>query len=236
MNEIPYTIVRSARRKTVGIGIAPDNRVTVRVPLRFDERKIAGIVEEHSPLILKRMARNSERSARIGAREYADGEKFLFLGKSYLLERVKGCNGVVLMDDRLCVGAPRAEDGDSGRIASRIARWYRAHALGIFIERVNRYRESLGVVPQAVKIKKLRSRWGSCSTRGNLNFNWLLVLAPIEVVDYVVVHELCHFIHPDHSAGFWKLVESVLPDYRARRKWLKTEGFTLTMDGNSEGR
>ena len=232
MDGIHYTIVRSARRKTVGIGVSPDDRVTVRAPFSLDERRIREIVEEKSAWIIKRMALNRERAGRIRPREYADGEEFFFLGKPYLLERVMGWRGVALMDGRLCVGVPRTGGEREGRrIALCISRWYRAHALGILVERVNAFRERLGVNSCAVRIKTLRSRWGSCSTRGNLNFNWLLVLAPLEIIDYVVVHELCHFVHHDHSTRFWKLVESVLPDYRERRRWLKTNGFSLTMGG-----
>jgi hypothetical protein len=230
MDGIPYTIMRSARRKTVGISIGPDNRVIVRAPFSLGERRIAEILAGKSAWIMKRMALNSERGLRMRPREYADGEEFLFLGKSYPLERVEGWKGVALMEGRLCVGIPRADGDGCGRIAARIWRWYRSHALGILIDRVNAYRERLGAAPKTVRIKTLRSRWGSCSSRGYLNFNWLLVLAPLEIIDYVVVHELCHFAHPDHSPRFWKLVESVLPDYRERRKWLKTRGGSLAIE------
>jgi len=233
MDGIPYTIVRSARRKTVGITVSPDNRVTVRVPSSLGEQRIRGIVAEKSAWILKRMALNRRRAQVIRPREYSDGEAFLFLGTSYRLERVMGWKGVALMDGRLCVGVSCEGDGCARNIAARIYRWYRAHALGILVERVNAYRERLGMTPNSVRIKALRSRWGSCSSRGNLNFNWLLVLAPIEIVDYVVVHELCHFVHPDHSSRFWKLVESVLPDFRERRKWLRVQGRCLNMEYNA---
>jgi hypothetical protein len=230
MDGISYTIVRSARRKTIGVSVAPDNRVTVRAPFALGERRIAEIVAEKSAWIRKRMALNRERASGVKPREYADGEEFLFLGKSYPLERVEGWRGVTLLDGRLCVGVSRADGDGCGRIAARIGRWYRSNALGILNDRVNAYRERLGVSPKAVRIKTHRSRWGSCSSRGNLNFNWLLVLAPLEIIDYVVVHELCHFMHPDHSPRFWNMVESVLPDYRERRKWLKTCGGRLAIE------
>jgi predicted metal-dependent hydrolase len=85
----------------------------------------------------------------------------------------------------------------------------------------------IGVEPVRVQIGDQRSRWGSCSTRGTLSFNWRLVLAPFDVLDYVVVHELCHLREPNHSRRFWKLVEQRRPDWRAQRDWLHEHGPEL---------
>jgi predicted metal-dependent hydrolase len=85
----------------------------------------------------------------------------------------------------------------------------------------------LGVEPKRIQIRDQRSRWGSCSTTGTLSFNWRLVLAPFEVLDYVVVHELCHLREPNHSGRFWKLVEARRPDWRAQRDWLHEHGPEL---------
>jgi predicted metal-dependent hydrolase len=85
----------------------------------------------------------------------------------------------------------------------------------------------IGVEPVRVQIRDQRSRWGSCSTRGTLSFNWRLVLAPFDVLDYVVVHELCHLREPNHSRRFWKLVEQRRPDWRAQRDWLHEHGPEL---------
>jgi len=86
---------------------------------------------------------------------------------------------------------------------------------------------AIGVEPARVQIRDQRSRWGSCSTRGTLSFNWRLVLAPFDVLDYVVVHELCHLREPNHSTRFWKLVEQRRPDWRAQRDWLHEHGPEL---------
>ena len=94
-------------------------------------------------------------------------------------------------------------------------------------QRVAYYAPLVGVTYQAVSIRKQRTRWGSCSGKGNLNFNCLLMLAPPEVVDYVVVHELCHRKEMNHSPAFWAEVERILPDYRKRKRWLKDNGQAL---------
>lgn len=100
-------------------------------------------------------------------------------------------------------------------------------ALRVIPERAAYYAGRLGVSYGRITIRNQRSRWGSCSARGNLNFNCLLMLAPREVTDYVVVHELCHRLEMNHSRRFWELVESILPDYRERRRWLRDNGEVL---------
>lgn len=100
-------------------------------------------------------------------------------------------------------------------------------ALVVIPPKVKEYAAVLGVNYGRITIRNQKSRWGSCSAKGNLNFNCLLVKVPEDVRDYVIVHELCHRIEMNHSGQFWKLVESVLPDYRERRKWLKEKGNAL---------
>lgn len=97
-------------------------------------------------------------------------------------------------------------------------------AVSYIPERVSFYAGEVGVNYGRITIRNQKTRWGSCSSDGNLNFNCLLMLTPPEVIDYVVVHELCHRLEMNHSRYFWEEVERVLPDYKTRRKWLKTNG------------
>ena len=97
--------------------------------------------------------------------------------------------------------------------------------------RVAYYAEKLGVSYGKITLRQQKTRWGSCAANGNLNFNWLLILAPPEVLDYVVVHELCHRMEMNHSQAFWKEVEKILPDYQERQKWLKDNGWRLMEEG-----
>ena len=100
-------------------------------------------------------------------------------------------------------------------------------ACKVFPERVAFFAEKTGVTYGRITLRQQKTRWGSCSANGNLNFNWLLILAPAPVLDYVVVHELCHRKEMNHSQAFWKEVEAVLPDYREQKKWLKENGWKL---------
>ena len=106
---------------------------------------------------------------------------------------------------------------------------YRQAAREYFAARVAYYEKIIGVTHGAIAIRDQKTRWGSCSAKGNLNFNWRLMLAPPRILDYVVVHELCHRKEMNHSKAFWNAVEMVLPDYKELRKWLKQYGTTLTL-------
>lgn len=104
---------------------------------------------------------------------------------------------------------------------------YRKKAEMILTERVHYYEPILGVKVNRIHIKDQKTRWGSCSSKKNVNLNWRLILAPQEVMDYVIIHELCHLIEMNHSRAFWELVESICPDYRERKQWLKENAGKL---------
>lgn len=106
---------------------------------------------------------------------------------------------------------------------------YRQAAKEYFPARVSYYEKIIGVTHNVIHIRDQKTRWGSCSSKGNLNFNWRLMLAPPRVLDYVVVHELCHRKEMNHSKAFWNAVETVLPDYKELRKWLRDNGNTLSL-------
>ena len=121
----------------------------------------------------------------------------------------------------------RLAQGSQARAAEVFSAWYRQQARRVIEERVKWYATRFGLKYSAVRISSARTRWGSCSSRGSLSFTWRLVIAPLEVIDYVVAHELAHLRVRNHSPAFWREVESILPDYKVRQKWLKTNGKSL---------
>lgn len=112
---------------------------------------------------------------------------------------------------------------------SALVNKHKKYARKIFEAKVAYYNQFTGGNYTSITIRDQKTRWGSCSGRGTLSFNWRLILAPPEILDYVVVHELCHLTHMNHSKEFWELVESVIPDYKTKRKWLKENGHTLRL-------
>lgn len=125
----------------------------------------------------------------------------------------------------------RLADAESRRLAAMEKR-YREAARERFESRVAYYHRVTGGNYTSITVRDQRSRWGSCSSRGTLSFNFRLIFAPPAVLDYVVVHELCHLTHMNHSADFWNMVASVMPEYREYRKWLRDHGHELTVEAH----
>ena len=116
---------------------------------------------------------------------------------------------------------------NSKHLKVSIEQWYRTKALGRLIEKTKRYSTILKVEPTTINLKDYKAMWGSCSPKGVISYNWRIVLAPHKIVDYIVVHELCHLIEPNHSPRYWRQVRSVVPDYKNSKEWLKNNGNTL---------
>ena len=116
---------------------------------------------------------------------------------------------------------------DADKLTASEIEQLREQTRQLVTDRIRHYAPMIGVTYGQISIRAQRSRWGSCSSKGNLNFNCLLALVPAEVLDYVVVHELCHRLEMNHSQDFWSQVERVLPNYKTSRKWLKENGRKL---------
>lgn len=206
-----YVLVRS-RRRTLGIYVGADGKVTVRAPLRLPVAAIDAMVAAKEEWIQKKQALCREAEKAVLPIELREGALIPYLGENYALSfrdvpapRLEG--GAVLL--------PVGADEDSLR------RWLRAEALAVVTHRAELYARLMGVEYTAVKISNARGRWGSCSGKNSLNFAWRLVFCPLTAIDYVVVHELSHIRHKDHGRDFWAQVAAVLADHKRRRDWLK---------------
>ncbi len=231
MVDFEWQIRRSARRKTLSLCVYPDNRVVVAAPEKLSQREILSFVEKKSGWVRKRLTLNREKQKKLPAREFNPGEKLLYLGAEHTLEVCERRSaGVACERGKIIVsirpGIPSTVRGPF--IRRQLVTWYANMALKKIEERVTHYMSIIGVKPRSVRIKALRSRWGSCSTRGGVNFAWNIILAPEPVLDYLVIHELCHLVRHDHSAEYWKLVASFIPEHLERRKWLRENGHCLS--------
>ena len=113
------------------------------------------------------------------------------------------------------------------RVQHYLQTWYRSRALERLQEKAIRYAQQIGVTPAGVSVRTFKSRWGSCDSKGQVVFNWNIIKAPHAIANYVVVHELCHLIHPNHSKDFWSLVSRHDPNHAEHRQWLKQRGEAL---------
>lgn len=114
-----------------------------------------------------------------------------------------------------------------GSVRQSLKQWYQTRALEKLKEKTKRYASILGVTPKSVDVKEYKSRWGSCSSSGDVTCNWRTIISPHHIVDYIVVHELCHLLEHNHGAKYWKHVQSIIPNYKECREWLKVNGDGL---------
>lgn len=226
---IEYEVTYS-RRKTMAITIDPSGEVRVAVPKGTPSKTIQDWVGSKAPWITRKLDEIELVNSELAGREFVAGEMFWYLGREYPLyieitpTRVRP--KVELYGDRLTVETPSAEPAI---VKEALQSWYRSMAEWYFGKRVEQFGQRIKVLPHRITIREQKTRWGSCSSKGNLNFNWRALMAPAVVVDYLVVHELCHLIHPNHSRDFWDLVTSVMPDYKLHRNWLRKNGIKLTL-------
>lgn len=230
-NKINYRIIR-IKRKTIALFVDPEEGVIVRASERITDRQIEVLVREKSNWIIKKQEELKRIRFEI-KKEFVTGEKLSFLGQLYELEIIENEGiktvSVTLKDGKFKIKVPSNLKDDNRReeIKRRLVEWYKKEARTKYKERVERYRKKLGVTYNKIYIRDQKTRWGSCSNKGNLNFNWRLIMASPSILDYIVVHELAHLVHANHGDDFWKLVESVIPDYREKREWLRVNGYKL---------
>ncbi len=230
---IHYKIVRS-KRKTLGIKVGLEEGVIVRAPTHLPVDVIRKKVQEKGDWILQKLEKMGEIEPKPAPKEFMSGEKLPYLGRRYRLKVNKENNSSKEVDVRLYRGkfyiglsSQINESERRTKIRQALIKWYRSHAQKRIAERVEKYQSKIGVTPAKVKVKHQKKRWGSCSNKRNLNFNWRIIMAPISLVDYVVVHELTHLKYPHHSKEFWDTIASILPDYKERRERLRVKGNTL---------
>lgn len=220
MSTIPnYTIIKSARR-TVSIHILPNGKIEVRAPRLMPDFLINRFVLQKKEWIINKM--KSFQSYPVGKeKEYISGEQFLFLGNTYAL-KIGSYKTILLGKSELYF--PRVS---AFRIQKELLSWYQQQAKNIITHRVKDNARIMDVSYAELYFSDTKSKWGSCSHDNRLQFNWRLVMAPLVVLNYVVIHELAHTQIKNHSHSFWKLVEQYTPSYKQHRLWLKKHGNLL---------
>ena len=211
------TIIRS-HRKSVGIQIEPDASITVSIPYFYPKLLVPGILREKKDWIVKKQKLVLSRA------KPKQQNTYFYLGKQYALGYRSGQNELVEVSDKIYVGSTSEK-----YIKTYLTSWYKQQARKIIIPRVQQYAKLSGATYRSISLTTAETRWGSCSSEKSLNFNWKLVMAPLEVIDYVVAHELAHLTELNHSRAFWETVRRMYPLYREYRTWLKRNGHLLTV-------
>ena len=178
--------------------------------------------------IYRNLAEWRDLNATRVTREWVSGESFLYLGSSYRLQLVREQDEPLkLKDGRFCLLRSVVEAGGDEAAQQVFESFYKEKGLARLRKRVAFFAPRVGVTPGAIHIKDIGYRWASCLKNGDLHFHWKCLMAPLTIIDYIVVHELCHLHHRDHSDAFWNEIDKVLPDYRKRKEWLRVRGAEL---------
>ncbi len=211
-----YQLIRS-KRKTLSLQINHQAQLIVRAPQRLSIKKIEDFIEQKSSWIERKI--QFSHSNIVVKPDYIEGEKFLYLGNYYPFTI------------NIQIKSSLTFDGinfNANKINKKILlNWYKNTFQKIALPRLDYYAKNNQFNYNQVRLKSQKTLWGSCSSVNNINLNYLLIMSPISVIDYVIVHELCHTVHKNHSKNFWNLVQQILPNYKASKRWLQDNGYKL---------
>ena len=233
---IPLVLTRSTGRRTLTITVDEDARASVAAPFHMADQDIADFLIKKADWIFRKVTEVRKCRDILSQRDFNDGHDFLFLGEKYkvnVMERdVKRSR--VCFDPRQgwSVSVPLGCSPEVRRahVKEKMLQWYRAQAREILGGRIFHFARLIGVEPKKITVRTQKRIWGCCNFKTQtISLNWQIILSPLRVVDYVVLHELCHLSIPNHSKRFWRKVAKVLPDFRQRQQWLKANHLDMIL-------
>ena len=211
MDKIPYKILYSDRKSTALVIDSTANLI-IRAPKNAKDSDIAHFVEQKKRWIINKQHQVSVFGEKHSPVLIKTGESFIYMGNNYTIFR-ETVPAVQFSSTNILIPNEFTK--------ADIVAWMKVEANLILSERVAKYASLMGTDYSGIKLSDAKARWGSCSTKGSLNFAWRLVMCPISAIDYVVVHELSHIVYKNHSPGFWARIKTVLPNYKEQQDWLK---------------
>lgn len=227
-----YTLHTDRRRKTVQLRILPAGVVEIISPTALTQTELKHIFTAKSKWLKNRLDKLSALAANPVNQQLKDGCQLLYKGKPYTLRVLPGSKvDAALTDEEFLVTLPQSYMANphlASSLEQIIKAWLIRQAGELFYEKTQRWAQAIGVRPAKITIKDQKTRWGSCSSLGNINYNWRIIMAPPLVADYLVIHELCHMLVPNHSAKFWEEVRRYSPNYQQHRQWLTDNGKLLS--------
>lgn len=224
-HEIKFQIIKSTRRRKTSIILIKHGSVLVKTSIFQSLDDIEALVLRKATWILPRLNSDNffSQPASIKTPTYGNGSTLPYMGKNINLEIIKNKNNELLKleDDKFIAYTHRK------KVKHLYEEWLFVTAFKIFEPIIKKYSNLLKVIPNKVLIKKLKSRWGSATYKNTINLNVNLIKAPYDVIEYVILHEICHLIERNHSHSFWKLVSKYMADYKNKIGWLKINGSII---------
>lgn len=225
-----YEIKRSLRRRSMSIEVSRA-QVVVRAPQFVTLAELDTFVRSKSGWVQQKLAEQAQQLQDLSERRYEDGASLPFLGSELrLIVRPHTRAQVIRQGQSLLVLlGTRSRLDEAEQVRRLVAGWYQQEALALLADKTQQAARRLGRGYGAVTVRATRSKWGHCTAKGDIQYNWQILLAPEPIVDYLVAHEVSHLVHHNHSPAFWAVVANLCPDYRQRRAWLKANGMFLTL-------
>ncbi len=209
-----YQVIKS-KRKTMAIVIKPDGMVVIRAPLKTTIKNISELINKYQHWIERKLSQTNNIQKH--------NTELYFLGRAYQLEMLEDKFSNV----ELGINTIKSYADSIEEHKIKLIDWYKSQAKLLVMPLLDKYQKLLALKPQSIKITTAKGRWGSCNSKGNLCFSYRVAMLPEFVIEYIVIHELCHLRHLNHSSLFWELVASTYPQYKSAEKWLKTHRYIL---------
>jgi len=217
-------------RKNMEISIEPPHKIIVIAPTGTTEEVILKKVRQKAKWLIGKLFTFKNMQTQKIMREFVSGESFMYLGRNYAMQiivdqTIKQPEVKLFRGKFVVTASSKAEAPIKGAMEA----WYREKTKEQIEERIKYYQPYLDKVPTAIKVKEQKKRWGSCTSKNELLFNWRCAMAKAHALDYIIVHEMCHLYYKDHSKAFWELLASIMPDYEVRKEWLKNNGINMDL-------
>jgi len=223
-----FELVRSVRRRSISIEISKA-QVVVRAPQFVARAEIEKFIHEKSAWVQQKLIQQEQQLSAVKSYSFVADSEVPYLGEllTLVVHKQPKADVVRYGDKLLVILSSRGRVTDEQQAKRLVCHWYQEQARQLLQAKTEAAVEHLGVRHAGITLKATRSKWGHCTARGAIQYNWQIMLAPEPVVDYLVAHEVSHLLHHNHSPAFWAVVEHLCPDYKKRRTWLKTHGAQL---------
>ena len=218
------------KRKSMGINIDLYGNVEVRAPKGTPDELVFQLLEEKWDWIQQKSKEMKDRMLGPQVKAYDHGERFLYMGNEYPILITQDINikqdNVVFKGDKLHIIVKKL---DEEKIKQALKRFYYQQCKMLVERAIQSYQNNFKIKPRSIRITDSKANWGTCDSQRQLTFNWKLAMAPQKVIDYVVVHEMCHMVHLNHDRSFWRLVGKILPNYEKEENWLALSSWKMTV-------
>lgn len=222
--------IKYKNRTSIGMTIDSYGNIEVQAPRGTPDDRVHQLLEKNWDLIQKKLKELKDKLIGPQKKVYEDGGSFLYLGSTYPIQIYQDINitqeHVVFKDEKLHI---YVKQSDTEKIKQALKRFYYQQCKALVEKSISSYQSNFKTKPRSIRISDSKTTWGTCDSNMQLTFNWRLAMAPREVIDYVVVHEMCHMVHLNHDRSFWRLVGKIMPDYKEKENWLTLSSWKMTV-------